>query len=311
MSTELEVPEDDAGSRLDVFLVRRVEGMSRAKARRLIEDGEVRVNGRRARKGARVAMGDRIGLDALPPPSDFAALPSKELPLVVRYEDAHLVVVDKPAGLPTHPLRPHEDRTLAGALLTRYPEMARVGYALREPGILHRIDNDTSGLVLAARSPQAFDVLRVALQQGRIDKRYLALVEGTVSPSVMDAPIAPHPSDPRRVHACVDPMDRARAKARPARTELVAVERVGRGHSLLEVSASVAVRHQIRAHLAAVGHPLVGDGLYGGIAMEGLGGHFLHASRLAFDHPLERQRVEVTSPLPPGLRALVDRLSAA
>lgn len=307
MQTELEVNEDDAGSRLDVFLVRRVEGMSRAKARKLIEGGDVRVNGRRARKGVRVTSGDRVGLDELPPPADFPALPDPDETLVVRYEDTHLVVVDKPAGIPTHPLRPHEQHTLAGALLVRYPEMATVGYAQREPGILHRLDNDTSGLVLAARSKVAFDVLRVALQQGRIEKRYLALVEGTVTPGIIDAPIAPHPTDPRRVHACVDPLDRARAKARPARTEIVRVERFAE-FSLLEVSASVAVRHQIRAHLAAVGHPLVGDRLYGGAVVEGLSGHFLHASRVAFDHPLEPERVEVASPLPPPLRAVVDRL---
>jgi 23S rRNA pseudouridine1911/1915/1917 synthase len=306
-AAELEVGEEDSGSRLDVFLVRRVEGMSRAKARRLIEDGEVRVDGRRARKGARVMSGERVSLGELPAPADFAALPDPAQTLVVRYEDAHLVVVDKSAGVPTHPLRPHETRTLVGALLVRYPEMAHVGYAQREPGILHRLDNDTSGLVLAARSVQAFDILRIVLQQGRIDKRYLALVEGTVSSSVIDAPIAPHPTDPRRVHACMDPMDRGRAKARPARTEILRAERHGR-FSLLEISASVAVRHQIRAHLAAVGHPLAGDRLYGGPEVEGLGGHFLHASRLTFDHPLERQRVDVASPLPAPLQAVLDRL---
>ncbi len=307
-AAELEVGDEDAGSRLDVFLVRRVEGMSRAKARRLIEDGEVRVDGRRARKGARVARGERVSLVALPPPADFPALPDPDPTLVVRYEDPHLVVVDKPAGIPTHPLRPHETRTVVGALLVRYPEMAHLGYAQREPGILHRLDNDTSGLVLAARSGHAFDVLRVALQQGRIDKRYQALVAGVVSPSIIDAPVAPHATDPRRVHACVDPLDRARSKARPARTEILRVDRVG-SFSLLEVAASVAVRHQIRAHLAAVGHPLAGDRLYGGPDVEGLGGHFLHASRLTFDHPLERDRVDVVSPLPEPLRAVLDRLA--
>lgn len=310
MGVQLDVDEGEAGSRLDVLLVKRVDGMSRAKARRMIEDGTVRVNGRRARKGSRVSSGDRIALEEMPAPADFPALPAPQLPLVVRYEDAHLVVVDKPARLPTHPLRPDERATLAGALLARYPEMAAVGYAQREPGVLHRLDNDTSGLVLAARSSRAFDALRALLIGAAIEKRYIALVGGSLPPVVLDAPIAPHPSDPRRVHVCVDPLDRRRAKARPARTEIVRVTRVGERFSMLEVRASVAVRHQIRAHLAAVGHALAGDWLYGGPSVEGLDRHFLHASRIAFDHPFERARVDVSSPLPDELSAIVAALEA-
>lgn len=308
MSVELQVVEEDAGSRLDVVLVRRVEGMSRAKARRMIEDGMVRVNGRRARKGVRLAAGDRVELEEMPTPADFPAVPDPTLPLVVRYEDAHLVIVDKPAGLPTHPLRPDERKTLASALLARYPEMANVGYAQREPGILHRLDNDTSGLVVAARSARAFDALRAILATGAMDKRYAALVAGKVEPMVIDAPIAPHPSDPRRVHACLDPLDRRRAKARPAETEILRSDPVGASHSLLEVRASVAVRHQIRAHLAAIGHPLVGDWLYGGPAFPSLERHFLHASRLRFEHPIEREQLDVGSPLPDELTAVLRAL---
>jgi 23S rRNA pseudouridine1911/1915/1917 synthase len=308
VSLELQVDEGEAGSRLDVLLVRRVAGMSRAKARRMIEEGVVRVNGRRARKGARLAEGDRVLLDELPVPADFPALPDPDLPLVIRFEDAHLVVVDKPAGLPTHPLRPDEHRTLAGALLARYPEMAAVGYGLREPGVVHRLDNDTSGLLLAARSAQAFDVLRAALTSGRIDKRYVALVQGPVELGIIDAPVAPHPSDPRRVHACLDPEDRRWIKARPARTEILEARPIGGGLTLLEIRASVAVRHQIRAHLAALDRPLVGDWLYGGPPVEGLNRHFLHASRVAFDHPLEPERVDVSSPLPPELASVIDRV---
>lgn len=312
MSVELDVVEEDAGTRLDVLLVRRVEGMSRAKARRMIEEGGVRVNGRRARKGARVASGDHVHLDEAPAPTDYPATPDPDLPLVVRYEDAHLVIADKPAGVPSHPLRPDEKGTLAGALVARYPEMAHVGYAQREPGILHRLDNDTSGLLIAARSARAFELLRAMLTAGRIEKRYLALVAESPGVRTIDAPIAPHPSDPRRVHACVDPLDRRRAKARPAVTEILRVERVGSGHALLEVRASVAVRHQIRAHLAAVGHPLVGDWLYGGPSVEGLGRHFLHASRLIFDHPVERDaHVDVGAELPDELREVVRRLERA
>ncbi len=311
MSVELQVEEGDAGIRLDVVLVRRVEGMSRAKARRMIEGGTVRVNGRRARKGARLTAGDRVELDEMPVPADFPARPDPGFPLVIRYEDPHLVVADKPAGVPTHPLRPDERRTLASGLLARYPEMGGVGYALREPGVLHRLDNDTSGLLIAARSTQAFDALRALLMAGRIDKRYLALVKGPVELGIVDAPIATHPTDPRRVHPCVDPLDRRRSKARPAVTEILRADEVGAGFWLIEVRASVAVRHRIRAHMAALGHPLAGDWLYGGPLLPPLGRHFLHASRLSFDHPLSAEPVDVGSPLPDELTEVVKALEAS
>ncbi|MEQ8892539.1 MAG: RluA family pseudouridine synthase [Sandaracinaceae bacterium] len=306
MSFDLEVDTVEDGTRLDVMLVRRVEGMSRAKARRMIQDGLVRLNGRRARKGARLAAGDTVSLDELPRPSDFVAQPAPEVPLVVVYEDEHLVVVDKPPGMPSHPLRPHERETLANALIARYPEMERVGYALREPGILHRLDNDTSGLLVAARSQAAFDRLRALLTEGAIEKGYQALVDGYVqAPMEIDHPIAPHPSDPRRVHVCLDHADRRLPAARAARTELARGERAGAA-TLLEVHAPVAVRHQIRAHLAAVGHPLVGDWLYGGSGIDQLGRHFLHASTIALAHPFGGARLEVTAELPDDLREALD-----
>jgi 23S rRNA pseudouridine1911/1915/1917 synthase len=310
VSLELQVGEADAGSRLDLLLVRRVDGMSRAKARRLIDGGSVRVNGRRVKKGARLSAGDRVSLTEMPAPTDFPALPAESLSLTVHYEDRHLVVVEKPAGLPCHPLRSDEDETLAGALMIRYPEMAGVGYALREPGILHRLDNDTSGLLLAARSARAFDALHELLASGAIDKRYEALAFGTVEPCIIDAPIASHPSDPRRVHACVHEADRRRSDARPARTEVLRAEPVA-GFTLIEVKAPLAVRHQIRAHLAAIDHPLAGDWLYGGPSIPGLERHFLHASRMTFDHPLEETRLDLHSPLPAELVRVLDELKQA
>lgn len=302
MSFDLEVDAAEDGTRLDVLLVRRVDGMSRAKARRMIQDGLVKLNDRRAKKGARVSQGDTVALEELPRPTDFVAQAAPEVPLEVVHEDRHLVVVNKPAGMPTHPLRPHERQTLANALIARYPEMERVGYALREPGILHRLDNDTSGLLVAARSQAAFERLREMLSEGAIEKAYEALVDGYVqAPMEIDRPIAPHPSDPRRVHVCMDHADRRLPAARPARTELARAERVGSA-TLVDVHAPVAVRHQIRAHLAAVGHPLVGDWLYGGSGIDQLGRHFLHASRIALAHPFGGARLEVTADLPDDLR---------
>jgi 23S rRNA pseudouridine1911/1915/1917 synthase len=311
MSVELRVEPEDDGGRLDVVLVRRVPGMSRAKARRMIEVGDVRVNGRRARKGARLATGDTVVLEAAPDPTEFHAAPAPHLPLVVHFEDPHLVIVEKPARIPTHPLRAGESETLAGALVARYPEMAGVGYSPREPGIVHRLDNDTSGVIVAARSAASFDALRTALTAGSMDKRYLALVHAPIDVGVIDAPIAPHPSDPRRVHPCVSETDPKRAKAREARTEILSAREISDGFALLEIRASVAVRHQVRAHLAAIERPLAGDWLYGGPVIEGLDRHFLHASRIAFDHPFEEARIDVRSPLPDDLSRVTGALEGS
>jgi 23S rRNA pseudouridine1911/1915/1917 synthase len=306
VSVELEVDEEEGGTRLDVLLVRHVDGLSRARARRLIQEGHARVNGYRAKKGQRLTPGDQVRVDSVPPPADFVPLRVPG-PLRIVHEDDALVVVDKPAGMPTHPLRPDEHATLANALLARFPEMEGVGYALREPGILHRLDNDTSGLLLAARDDATFIALRAALKGGAIDKRYEVLVDGTIEgPVVIDAPIAKHPSDPRRVHVCLDALDRRHSVARPAVTELIRVRPVGKRFTHLTVKAAVAVRHQIRAHLAAQGHPLVGDWLYGGSSRDELERHFLHASELSFLHPRTGETLRVTSGLPPQLAAFLD-----
>ena len=308
MAHDVRVAEADAGMRLDVFLARRVGGLSRTRARRLIEDGEVRRNGHRPRKGDRVAVGDRISLLRVPPPADVVPVAQPDLELRIVHRDNHIVVVDKPAGLPTHPLRADETGTLANALIARFPEMAGVGYALREPGILHRLDNDTSGLLLAARDKETFDTLRGELRRGRMDKRYDVLIDGILAEmDEINAPICKHPSDPRRVHVCLDPNDRRGRRARPACTEILERDPVGSDLMRLRVRAGVAVRHQIRAHFAATGHPLVGDWLYGGAHHEQLGRHFLHACALGFTHPASGERVSFTSPLPPELAGFVER----
>jgi 23S rRNA pseudouridine1911/1915/1917 synthase len=277
---ELEVTEEEAGLRLDVLLARRLETLSRARAKALIEAGEVRVAGRRAKKSHVVSVGDRVSIVDVPGPVDFYATPDPTLELLVIRETDDYVIVEKPVGVPSHPLKEDELGTLAGALVARYPEMREVGYRRREPGILHRLDTDTSGLLLAARNEEAFARLRSALQSGRIEKRYLARCIGELSaPAVIDGPIANDPRDHRKVRVCRDPREIKRLGARPALTEVLSSTPAKHG-SLVEVRANHARRHQVRAHLASIGHPLLGDTLYGGPELDAPKHHLLHAASI-------------------------------
>ena len=302
---ELVVEADEAGMRLDVVLVRRLPSLSRARAKVLLEAGEVRLNGRRCRKGARVSAGDRVALESEPEPSEFAAKPDTQLVLPIVHEDDWLVVIDKPAGVPSHPLRAHEIGTVASALVARYPDMAGVGWRPREPGILHRLDTGTSGLMLAARDDMTFATLQRALREGGIEKRYIALVHGIPEVQEIDLPIAPHPSDPRRVRTGMLRGEHVGRGERAAHTEILKVtpvpgtqERVAE----IEVRAGAAARHQVRAHLSSLGHPLLGDVLYGAPALPGLDRHVLHASRIELIHPATGLQVAWQSPLPDALR---------
>lgn len=303
---EHRVSESDAGNRVDVFLVGRVPNMTRAKAKTLAAEGKVRVDGHRVRKGHRVAAGEVVTLEELPPPSDFDPAPNAELALQIAHEDEHLVVVDKQAGVPCHPLRPDERHTIANALVARYPEMIGIGHANREAGLLHRLDNDTSGLLLAARDRATFERLSEELAERRVDKRYAALCRGFVhAPAFIDWPIAHDKADRRRMVVCERPEEADRMGARPASTEVLEADLVGSGaFSLVEVRAKSARRHQVRAHLASLGHPLAGDELYGGPPIDGLDRHFLHASRIVLTGA-DGKRLELRSELPPDLAAVV------
>jgi 23S rRNA pseudouridine1911/1915/1917 synthase len=313
MHRELTVPEAAQGQRLDRWLCDSLPGLSRASARRLIDDGEVRLNTRRTRAGQRIAAGDRVTVPEQAGPNVARAEP--ELELRVCYEDAHLIAVDKPAGMPCHPLRPGERGTLAGALLARYPELAGVGYSAAEPGIVHRLDTDTSGLVLAARDPLTFTRLRAQLEGEQLDKRYLALCAGApVAPSVQHAWLSARgPS----VRVALEPF----SAALPITTELLVATATGIAaalhggatrdvFSLVELRVHRARRHQIRAHLAVLGHPLAGDTRYGGPALPGLTHHFLHASEVRLQHPCSGEALVLRAALAPELQAVWDALQS-
>ncbi len=284
-------------------------GLSRARLKKAIDEGAVRVNGRYCPKGGTVATGDVISVatEQVPTP-DAPATPAPEAPLDVRFEGEGVLVVDKPAGVPSAPLRPGETGTLANALVGHYPDLAGVGYGPREPGLLHRLDTDTSGLLVVARSAAAFDTLKVALKEGRLDKTYLVVCksDGLPDRGVIEFPLANHPKDQRRVYACVHPRDVMRYAPRPAATRFV-VKRRGGTWALAEVTVAKALRHQIRVHFSAFGFPLAGDKLYGGEMIEGLDRHALHASRVAFAGAKGVAKFDVSSELPGELVDLLDR----
>jgi 23S rRNA pseudouridine1911/1915/1917 synthase len=248
-----------------------------------------------------LCCGDEVSVSE--PIEEVAALPDFSLALAVCYEDACMVAVDKPAGVPSHPLRAGERGTVASALLARYPEMATVGYSAREPGIVHRLDTETSGVLLAARDAATFAALRAQLECGEMDKRYLALALG--SPHVP----ARHEAWLSARGPSVTVRQEPFATAQPIVSELLSAEPYA-DHALLEVRVSLAHRHQIRAHLAALGHPIAGDRVYGGRALPGLQRQFLHASQLRLRHPLTGAELNVQAPLPHDLRALLAELAS-
>jgi 23S rRNA pseudouridine1911/1915/1917 synthase len=308
MSTGEQVEERvvEAGAppeRLDK-VVARLFGVTRGRAMDWIAEGRVRIDGKRAPKGAPAPPGARISVQM--PPSDQPA-PQPELPIRIVHADAHLIVADKPAGMPSHPLKPGEKGTAANALVGRFPELAQVGPAPREGGLVHRLDTDTSGLLLAARTDAAHALLRAQFTARTVEKGYLALVAGELhAGGEIALPLAHDPQDSRKMRAASDTEYAELHGARPAVTRFEPLERRG-GLTLLEVEIETGVMHQIRAHLAFIGHPLAGDLLYGGPDLPGLARHFLHAAQLSFAHP-DGTRPRFESPLPPELSAALAAL---
>ncbi|MFN2546640.1 MAG: RluA family pseudouridine synthase [Myxococcales bacterium] len=293
MTEELTASE---GGRLDK-VVAKLFGVSRGRAMDWIAEGRVRVDGKRAPKGAPVAAGARISVDR-PPPDQPA--PQPELAIRIVHADEHIVVADKPAGMPSHPLKPGEKGTAANALVGRFAELAAIGPHAREGGLVHRLDTDTSGLLLAARTGKAYQMLRAQFTARSVEKGYLALAQGEIhAGGEIALPLA---HEGPRMTAIGDPEYAETHGARPAVTRFAPVERRG-GFTLLDVEIPTGVMHQIRAHLAFIGHPLAGDTLYGGPSLPGLERHFLHASRLAFAHP-DGSRARFESPLPRDLAEL-------
>lgn len=300
----LNVPTGVGPLRLDVFLTQFVP-CSRRTAQRAIATGEVRVNGRRVRKGGSVGEGDVVevagGLT-----EEARLQPNPNLAIPVLYEDDAVVALDKPAGMPSHALRADETDTAANFLLARYPELAAVGKNDREPGVVHRLDTDTSGVLLAARTPRAYEALRRQFSAHQVIKEYVALVEGDIAlPGEVTAPIAHdrHNRRKMRVRAATTELP----DARPARTAYRPVERFGE-MTLLAVQITTGVMHQIRVHLASRGHPIVGDHLYGTPSHAAVPRHLLHACRIGFVHPVRGTAMEIRSALAADFAGFLDAM---
>jgi 23S rRNA pseudouridine1911/1915/1917 synthase len=292
---EVRVPEQAAGTRLDRFLAEPLG--SRAQAQSLIDASRVRVDGRVRPKRHLVAPGEVIVVEAeqLPPPPE-----QPQAAFGVAYEDEHLIVVDKPPGVVVHPARGHWSGTLAQAL-------AGVGAGGEEPwraGIVHRLDRDTSGLLVVARSDAVHRALKSLIGHRLLRREYLTLVDGRPSArtGTIDAPIGRHHRDRALMSIEAD-------EPREARTHF-AIERLLPASTLLRVTLETGRTHQIRVHMAAIGHPVCGDRQYGIAGRYGLQRQFLHATRLAFEHPVTHEPVDVSSPLPGDLVAALARAEA-
>jgi 23S rRNA pseudouridine1911/1915/1917 synthase len=291
----LEATDGDAGERLDSFLA--VPLGSRAKAQRLIDAGLVTVDGTERPKRHKLAVGEVV---EVAPEPEAELEPAGDAPFAIAYEDEHLLIVDKPPGVVVHPAPGHRSGTLSQALAGR----AAGGEDPARAGIVHRLDRDTSGLLVVAKTEQAHRLLKAMIEAREVRREYLALVEGTppARTGTIDAPIGRD----RRVRTR---MSTETDDPREARTHFT-LERALPGSALLRVVLETGRTHQIRVHLQAIGHPVVGDPEYGRAGRLGLRRQFLHATRLAFEHPLTGAQVDVSSPLPPDLAAVLAELDA-
>lgn len=282
---------DKSGFRLDKFVGDRCPELSRTHAQRLISDGDITVNDRPAKASLRLNAGDVVRINI--PPAPPSPLSPEAIPLNIIYEDDDLLVVDKPAGMIVHPAPGHPGHTLVNAILSHFPHLADISDSLR-PGIVHRLDKDTSGLVLVAKNRTAQANLAEQFQGRSIQKAYLTLVKGRLAPEsgIIEADIGRDPRNRQRMAVV--------SRGREARTEYQVIKYLD-DFTLLEVMPETGRTHQIRVHLAAIGYPVVGDATYG-VKSPYLSRQFLHACRLGFKLPSTGEYMEFESKLPPDLK---------
>lgn len=290
------------GERLDAFLARSIPEMTRSAVQRLLEDGCVSVNGKPAKKNYRTAPGDKIAVE-IPEPQEVDIV-AKEIPLEIVYEDADVIVVNKPKGLVVHPAAGHQDDTLVnGLLFAKAGELSGINGELR-PGIVHRIDKDTSGLLAVAKNDLAHTILASQLKDHSMARTYEAIVCGSfkADEGTVDAPIGRHPSDRKKM--CV-----TQRNSKNAVTHWEVVTRY-RGYTHIRCRLETGRTHQIRVHMAHIGHPILGDTVYGHKKPElGQDSQCLHAGTLCFAHPRDGHLVVVHAELPEYFQAVLEKLS--
>ena len=299
----------ESGERLDVFIADNAEGMTRSFVQNLIKKGEVTVDGAVQKANYRLKQGQTVRF-ALPEPETAEALP-EDIPLDVVYEDPDIIVVNKPVGMVVHPAPGNPSGTLVNALLFRVKDLAGIGGTLR-PGIVHRIDKDTSGLLVVAKNDAAMRALSAQIQERTAGREYVALVDGVVGPDegTIRAPIARHPKDRKRMAVVQG--------GREAATHFKVLERFpadqngasGSGNTLVLCALETGRTHQIRVHMAHIGHPVTGDAVYGAAKNRlGFSGQALHAVRLHLNHPATGEPMRFFAPLPGGFAAALTRLN--
>jgi len=299
------IQSEEAGMRLDRYLTFVLTGISRTTIQQLIEHGEVLVNGRNGKSGYSLKVEDKVQVKSFDISDKPLSIIPRSLPLDIIYEDEDLLVVNKAAGMVVHPAAGHYDDTLVNALIAHYPDITKADTELR-PGIIHRLDKDTSGLIIIARNAITHSALANQMKRHEIVKRYLALVEGIVAldQGSIDAPIGRNPRHRQQMAVTV-------VKSKEARTHFRVQERFNR-HTLLLLELETGRTHQIRVHLKAIGHPIVGDPVYGsGSINRGstLKRQFLHAYQLKFTHPITGEVLNLEAPLPEDLQAILNQKS--
>ena len=296
----LRASEESKNQRLDAFLASSLDGLTRSQATRLIESGEVAVNGRAVSKSYKLAGGEDVAV-TLPEPEPVEAVP-QDIPLDVVYEDADVIVVNKPSGMVVHPAPGHPDGTLVNALLCHCAgTLSGIGGALR-PGIVHRIDRDTSGLIIAAKNDAAHQYLSAQLADHTLARTYECIVAGALREDrgTVDAPIARHPTDRKRMAVV--------AGGREAVTHWEVIARYP-GYTHVRCRLETGRTHQIRVHMAYIGHPILGDTVYGAKKeVPVLTGQCLHAVGLRFLHPRTHEVVELSCPLPDEFTRMLQKI---
>ena len=300
MERELTAAPEDAGLRLDAFLAKQLPELSRSRIQQLLEQGCILAEGRPGKKNQRLSPGERIRLD-LPEPAEADPEP-EEIPLDILFEDEDLLVVNKPKGMVVHPAPGHESGTLVNALLHHCGDSLSGISGVKRPGIVHRLDKDTSGLMLAAKTDRAHASLAAQLGDHSLHRVYAALLIGTPRPpeGTVDLPVGRHPRDRKKMAAGIP-------GGRPAITHYRVLETFP-GYSYAECVLETGRTHQIRVHMASLGHPVAGDPLYGGRCPLPLSSQCLHAREICFRHPVTEEEMTFSCPLPREFSAVLEKL---